>query len=311
MRRGQRPLEKHPAEERPTEECPTEECPAEECPAEECPAEERPAEKCPTGERPAEECPVENRPLEERSTENRSAGERRRALKKRFAVCVAVFCLLCGVSILLVRPIGVSITSRRQAAAIASYVEAVGRLSAAEREAIKEQALEYNRRIAATRPYIWSSPYGDSLSDYQTALAVPGTDVIAYIEIPSINVSLPIYRFSSDRNMRRGCGHAESTSLPVGGTSSHSVLLSHRTMAEAITFEHLDRLRVGDVFFVTVLTDTLTYRVESVRVVDPKKPEDYAFERVEEGREICTLVTCTPKISNTHRLFVRGVRVEA
>lgn len=275
--------------------------PVEECPVEGRPAEKRPVEEYPLGKRPAEECPAGKH----------SVGERRRALKKRFAVWGAVFCLLCGVSILLVRPIGVSITSRRQAAAIASYVEAVGRLSAAEREAIKEQALEYNRRIAATRPYIWSSPYGDSLSDYQTALAVPGTDVIAYIEIPSISVSLPIYRFSSDRNMRRGCGHAESTSLPVGGTSAHSVLLSHRTMAEAVTFEHLDRLRVGDVFFVTVLTDTLTYRVESVRVVDPKKPEDYAFERVEEGREICTLVTCTPKISNTHRLFVQGVRVEA
>lgn len=232
------------------------------------------------------------------------------SLKRKLIVAVAAICAIGGACLLLVRPIGVQITNSLHEDAIDEYIAAVNALSDEELENIKARAVEYNKNYALVRPYIWAEPFGEFKLDYPSELSVPGTDVIGYIEIPSIDVRLPIYHYSSDENMSRGCGHSECTSLPVGGTDGHFVLISHRNMATAVTFEHLDRLKEGDTFYVTVLKDKITFKVDMTRVVDPNSFEDLADDKVEEGKELCTLVTCTPNITNTHRLFVRGTRVD-
>lgn len=249
------------------------------------------------------------RPETELSPEPETEKKRRPAKRNRVRRLVLVLCLLGIAALALFRPIGTHFTDRQHEDAIEEYIEAVDRLSDAELAEIKARAIEYNQKYALARPYIWSEPYGQFKQDYPTELNVPGTEVIGYIEIPSIDVRLPIYHYATDENMSRGCGHSECTSLPIGGTDGHYVILSHRNLATAVTFEHLDELQEGDTFSVTVLKDTTTFEVDSIRVVDPNRVEDYADDMVEPGKEICTLVTCTPNITNTHRLFVRGVRV--
>lgn len=238
------------------------------------------------------------------------AGRERRSWRRKLVFAVAAVCALTGISLLLSRPIGVYLADRRQEREIDEYIAAVEKLTDGELAEIRERAVAYNQSYASARPYIWSQPYGQFAQDYPTELCVPGTDVIGYLEIPSIDVRLPIYHDASDESMRRGCGHSEGTSLPIGGTDAHAVLLSHRNMATAVTFERLDELREGDTFSVTVLKETATFRVDSVRVVDPDCLADYADDRVEEGKELCTLVTCTPDHSDAYRLFVRGVRID-
>ncbi len=240
----------------------------------------------------------------------RPAGTKKPPLRRKWFVAVVVLCALTGLALLLARPVGVYLADRRHEQAIDEYVAAVEQLTDEELAEIRERAVEYNKRYATARPYIWSKTYGQFEQDYPSELRVPGTDVIGYLEIPAIDVRLPIYHDATDENMRRGCGHSECTSLPVGGTDGHAVLLSHRNMATAVTFERLDELQEGDTFSVTVLKETATFRVDSIRVVDPDNLADYADDKVEEGKQLCTLVTCTPNVTNTHRLFVRGVRVK-
>lgn len=229
-------------------------------------------------------------------------------LQKKLYAAALLLCILAGLVLLVSRPLGVFITNRQHENAIREYIEAVNRLTDAELAEIQSRAVQYNEQYAAAHPYIWAESYGPFRQAYPSELSVPGTDVIGYLEIPSIGVRLPIYHFSSDENMSRGCGHMDSTSLPVGGTDGHAVLLSHRNMATAVTFEHLDRLKEGDTFSVTVLKETVTFEVDAIRVIDPDCPEEYADDRVEEGKERCTLVTCAPNMADTHRLFVSGIR---
>ncbi len=240
--------------------------------------------------------------------ENKPTGKKKRKLLDKLIDVAPILCALAGLAALLSRPVGTWITNRQHEDAIEEYIAAVNRLTDEELAKIKESAIEYNRKYALAHPYIWGELFEGFDQDYPTELSVPGTEVIGYIEIPSIDVRLPIYHYATDKNLSRGCGHLDCTSLPIGGTDAHYVLLSHRDQATAVTFEHLDKLKEGDTFSVTVLKDTVTFEVDNVRVVDPNRFEDYADDKVEEGKEICTLVTCTPSGSNTHRLFVRGVR---
>ena len=240
--------------------------------------------------------------------DSKPAGKKKQSLRSKLFDVALLLCALTGLAALLSRPVGTWITDRQHENAIAEYIAAVDSLTDEELAKIKASAIEYNQKYALAHPYIWGELFEGFEQDYPTELSVPGTDVIGYIEIPSIDVRLPIYHYATDENMSRGCGHLEYGSLPVGGTDGHYVILSHRNLATAVTFEHLDKLKAGDTFSVTVLKDTVTFEVDSVRVVDPNCFEDYADDKVEEGKEICTLVTCTPSGSNTHRLFVRGVR---
>ena len=142
---------------------------------------------------------------------------------------------------------------------------------------------------------------------YQKELNFNNDGAMGFITIDKINVSLPIYHGTSEGILQTSIGHIEWTSLPVGGESSHCVLSGHRGLPRAKLFSDLDKLVVGDVFSLNVLNATLTYQVDQIRVVEP---DDVSYLQIEEGKDYCTLVTCTPYGINSHRLLVRGHRVE-
>ncbi len=227
---------------------------------------------------------------------------------KPVAIIIAVLVLSAAV-LFCYHPVAVRITGLRHEKAVEDYIAAVNRLEDGEIAEIAGRAARYNAEYAQKHPFIFGALSGEDYKDYETELGVPGTDAIGYIEIPAISVRLPIYRYSSDSSMKKGCGHLETSSLPVGGETVHSYLLSHRNMANAVTFEHLDRLKNGDTFSVTALKTTVTYTVNDIRVVDPDNRDEYADQTVEEGAEYCTLVTCHPNGGTEYRLLVTGKRI--
>ena len=141
---------------------------------------------------------------------------------------------------------------------------------------------------------------------YDSLLNFDGTGNMGYINIPKINVELPIYHGTSDSVLQTSIGHLEETSLPVGGESTHTVLSGHRGLPSAKLFTDLDKLTEGDTFTLNILNQTLTYEVDQIRIVEPTDLSDL---QIEEGQDLCTLVTCTPYGINTHRLLVRGHRI--
>ena len=135
---------------------------------------------------------------------------------------------------------------------------------------------------------------------------VSGTGIMSYIEIPKIKCSLPVYHGTDEGVLQIAVGHIEGSSLPVGGLNTHCVLSGHRGLPSAKLFSNLDKLEEGDIFMIRTLDQTLTYEVDQIRIVLPDEVEDL---KIEEGKDLCTLVTCTPYGINTHRLLVRGHRV--
>lgn len=172
-------------------------------------------------------------------------------------------------------------------------------------EELLAQALEYNRKLAESDQGWYLSQYETGI--YNNMVNPFGNGMMGYIEIPGIQVRLPIYHGVDEAVLQVGIGHLESTSLPVGGESSHCVLSGHRGLPSARLFTDLDQLVEGDVFYIHVLNQTLVYQVDNIRIVEP---EDLSALTIEEGKDYCTLVTCTPYGVNTHRLLVRGVRVD-
>ena len=144
-------------------------------------------------------------------------------------------------------------------------------------------------------------------AQYESLLNVSGNGIIGYIEIPSINCSLPIYHGTDEAILQIAVGHIEGTSLPVGGSGTHCVLSGHRGLPSARLFTDLDKMVIGDTFLMRVLDETLTYEVDQIRIVLPYEMDDL---EIEEGKDYCTLVTCTPYGINSHRLLVRGHRIE-
>ncbi|MBQ1188425.1 MAG: class C sortase [Peptococcaceae bacterium] len=142
---------------------------------------------------------------------------------------------------------------------------------------------------------------------YEKTLDVSGTGIMGYIEIDSIDVSLPIYHGTEDSVLQIAVGHLDWSSLPVGGAGTHCVMSGHRGLPSAKLFTHLDELVEGDTFVVRVLDEVFTYEVDQILIVEP---EDVSALTIEPGNDLCTLVTCTPYGINSHRLLVRGHRIE-
>ena len=203
-----------------------------------------------------------------------------------------------------------------QSRAIVSYAEAVANLDTEKYEAIWNDAVAYNQALSETG-IVWL-PDEEQMAEYERQLNVNGTGNMGYIDIPKINVSLPLYHGTEERVLQTSIGHVESTSLPVGSRhsdgdlrkadfGSHCVLSGHRGLPRAKLFSELDKLVEGDVFILTVLDQTLTYEVDQIRIVEPY---DLGELVIEDGKDLCTLVTCTPYGVNTQRMLVRGHRVE-
>lgn len=192
-----------------------------------------------------------------------------------------------------------------QSRAIAAYVDQVNTLDDAQYETMLEQARAYNETLVGKEDRYNLSEA--ETEEYNSLLDVTGTGIMGYVVIPKINVRLPIYHGTDPAVLEIAIGHIAGSSLPVGGESTHCVLSGHRGLPSAKLFTDIDQLEVGDQFMLEVLGDTLTYEVDQINVVLPDELEDI---EIEEGQDLCTLVTCTPYGVNTHRLLVRGHRVE-
>ena len=173
----------------------------------------------------------------------------------------------------------------------------------------KEEAIRYNETITPgatdTESYSQEALLAAS-QNYENLLNVAGDGIIGYVQIPKISVLLPIYHGTNNDSLDRGIGHLLGSSLPVGGDSTHSILTAHSGMASQKMFSDLPQLEVGDVFYLKVLGETLAYQVDQIHTV---LPHDTTYLGIEQGEDLCTLVTCTPFGVNTHRLLVRGERI--
>lgn len=196
--------------------------------------------------------------------------------------------------------------SLHQSRVIASYAEKGEEMSEGERTALLDEARAYNETLVGDEDQDRFRMTDDERAAYEGFLDVDSTGVIGTVEIDKIGCSLPIYRGTDPAVLQVGAGHLEGSSLPVGGPSTHAVITGHRGLPSARLFTDLDELEVGDTFCVTVLGETLTYEVDQVKVVEPTDTSDLG---IEEGRDLFTLLTCTPYGINSQRLLVRGHRV--
>jgi sortase A len=217
---------------------------------------------------------------------------------------ILIVVLLIGLSLLLYPSVSNYWNSFHQTRAISDYVEKVAEMSNEEYDRVLSEAKAYNEKIATTGGMFKLSE--EEEREYKSMLNISPDGTMAYIEIPSINCTLPIYHGTDDGALDVGVGHIAGSSLPVGGKSTHCVLSSHRGLPSARLFTDLDKLTEGDYFMLKTLDETLTYEVDQILIV---KPEDTSALRIEQGKDYCTLVTCTPYGVNTHRLLVRGHRV--
>ena len=213
--------------------------------------------------------------------------------------------LLVGVCGLLYPSVSQYWNSRTQSRAVVNYQDILASLKPEDYTAYFEEAHQYNEDLG-----LLSNPLGEyhRLDNYEQVLDVSGGGVMGFITIPKIGVEIPIYHSIRTEVLNIACGHMEGTSLPVGGESTHSVLSAHRGLPHAKLFTDLDKMEVGDIFTITVLNETLTYQVDQIKVVRPNETNDI---RIVEGEDLCTLLTCTPYGINSHRLLVRGTRIES
>ena len=226
-------------------------------------------------------------------------------MKKKGSTIILILIFIAGLGILAYPKVSDYWNSIHSSRAIMSYAEAVSGLSEEEYDRLYQEAEAYNRRIPErSNPFV---PTEEEKAEYETILNVENDGVMGYIEIPLINVALPIYHGTSESVLQVAIGHLDWTSLPVGGESSHAVISGHRGLPSAELFTRLDRLAKGDRFMIYVLNEVLTYEVDQILIV---LPEDVSALQIIPGQDYCTLVTCTPYGINTHRLLVRGRRTE-
>ena len=226
-------------------------------------------------------------------------------MRKHLSTVILVFLLLIGLSLLLYPTVSDYWNSFHQTRAIATYAENVAKLDNNQYDQLWEEARAYNEALCfRSNPYYLSE---EQKAQYESLLDVSGLGVMGYIEIPEIDVSLPIYHGTEESVLQVAVGHLDWTSLPVGGESTHCVLSGHRGLPSAKLFTNLDKLQTGDIFMLRVLDNVLTYEVDQILIVEP---QETGVLRIEEGKDYCTLVTCTPYGINTHRLLVRGHRID-
>ena len=225
-------------------------------------------------------------------------------MKKHSGTILLVLIFFVGLAVMLYPTISDYINQRNQTRVVNSYAQQVDGLSDADYTAYFDAADVFNQEIAADPDALY---HADHFSNYSTTLDVTGTGIMGYITIPRIGVELPIYHGTSDAVLQVAAGHLEGTSLPVGGESTHAVISAHRGLPSAKLFTNLDQLEVGDTFTITVLDRVLTYEEDKISIVLPTETDEL---KTAEGKDYVTLLTCTPYGINTHRLLVRGRRVE-
>ena len=226
-------------------------------------------------------------------------------MKNKLTTILLILALFAGLSLLLYPTVSDYWNSLHASQAVADYAENVRNLEAEKYEQVLQDAKSYNQMLPYEQTTFALSE--EEKEAYDALLDISGTGVMGYIEIPTVNISLPVYHGTEDAVLQIAVGHLEWSSLPVGGESTHCVLSGHRGLPSAKLFTNLDKLVAGDKFIMRVLDEVLTYEVDQILIVEPT---DVSTLIIEAGKDLCTLVTCTPYGFNSHRLLVRGHRIE-
>ena len=226
-------------------------------------------------------------------------------MKKHLSTILLFLVFFIGLSLLLYPTFADWWNSFHQSRAVASYVEQVANMDDEKYDELWSEAWDYNRALI-NRPndYLLSE---EQQTHYQSLLNITDNGIMGYVEIPRIDVVYPIYHGTDEAVLQIAIGHLEWTSLPVGGAGSHCVISGHRGLPSARLFTDLDQMETGDTFLLRVLDEVLTYEVDQIKIVEPQVTEDLL---IMEGEDLCTLITCTPYGINSHRMLVRGHRIE-
>ena len=225
-------------------------------------------------------------------------------IKQNLLTVIMAFGMFVGVLLLIYPSVANYWNSFHQTRAITGYAESVSTMNKEDYSTILKSARKYNERLAETGMR-WHMD--DAMrAEYNEQLKIPGTEVMAYVSMPKFHINCPIYHGTDEAILQVAVGHLESSSLPVGGESTHSLISGHRGLPSARLFTDIAKMKEGDIWTITVLNETLTYECDQIRVV---LPDDLSDLQIEEGKDLCTLITCTPYGINTHRLLVRGHRI--
>lgn len=225
-------------------------------------------------------------------------------MKNRKTVIFLTIGFLVGICMLLYPAISDYWNSKTQSRAIVNYESVLEDMQQEDYTEFFDRANAYNKALYETDiPMVNYS----KVAGYDDTLCVTENGMIGYLKIDRINLELPIYHGTSEDVLNKGVGHLQGSSLPIGGENTHSVMSAHRGLPSSKLFTHLDRMEIGDTFQIIVLDKVLTYQVDFIKVIEPN---DISSLQIIEGEDYCTLFTCTPYGINTHRLLVRGVRIE-
>ncbi len=226
--------------------------------------------------------------------------------KVRLSTVILILVIATGLSLMFYPFASNYINSIGHKSIINDYISKTEDIGDDEYQAMLEAAREYNKRLLQRTPYI-TNLTDEQRKEYESLLNIMGNGVMGYIEIPAADVSLAIYHGTEEEVLRVGAGHMEGSSLPVGGSGTHTVLSGHRGFPSDKLFSDIDVLDKGDIFTLHILKEVLTYQVDRIQTVEPDKADALM---IEEDRDYCTLITCTPYGVNTHRLLIRGHRIE-
>lgn len=225
-------------------------------------------------------------------------------MKKHLSTILCILIFVVGLSIMLYPTVSNYINSKNASRVIADYNAALADASHEDITAWLDAARDYNRRLANT-PNAFYFP--DLVEGYEDTLNITGTGIMGYIDVDKVNIHLPIYHGVSDVVLQIGVGHLPGTSMPIGGTSTHSVLSGHTGLPSSRLFTDLYEIEIGDTFTVTVANRTITYEIDQIKIVEPEQTEDL---QIVPGKDYCTLFTCYPYGVNSHRMLLRGVRID-
>ena len=227
-------------------------------------------------------------------------------MQSRKSTIILLISFFIGLSVLFYPSFSSYWNSKTQSEAIVDYEAMLAAYKPEDYSGIFEAADRYNQALAQLKlPF---TEYRQIEADYWATLDVTGTGMMGYLTVPKISQELPVYHGTSEAVLSIAVGHFQGTSLPVGGSNTHSVVSAHRGLPTAVLFTYLDRMEIGDIFYFTILDRTITYEVDQIRIVEP---DDMSLIVVEEGQDYCTLLTCTPYGINTQRLLVRGHQIDA
>lgn len=225
-------------------------------------------------------------------------------MRKHISTIIMAIIFLTGLSLLLYPTVSNFWNSKHQTQVVAEYSDRIEKMGTREKKQALEQAEKYNQTLVSDAKRFTPSEKQEAL--YKSLLNADGTGMMGYITIPEIKCKLAIYHTVDDSVLQIGIGHLEGSSLPVGGTGTHCVLSGHRGLTSAKLFTDLDKLQKGDIFLLHIYDQVFTYEIDQIRIVEPG---DYGPLEIEEDKDLCTLLTCTPYGINTQRLLVRGKRI--